>query len=31
MCYNAYGVFKDKEMYEKYFGDEVIYYKVVGT
>ncbi|KAF5184911.1 Phosphatidylinositol transfer protein sfh5 [Thalictrum thalictroides] len=22
VCYNAYGVFKDKEMYEKYFGDE---------
>ncbi|XP_015088606.1 patellin-6 isoform X1 [Solanum pennellii] len=22
VCYNAYGVFKDKEMYEKIFGDE---------
>ncbi|CAI0424065.1 unnamed protein product, partial [Linum tenue] len=22
VCYNAYGVFKDKEMYEKVFGDE---------
>ncbi|KAK4432241.1 Patellin-6 [Sesamum alatum] len=22
VCYNAYGVFKDKEMYDKIFGDE---------
>ncbi|KAK7287249.1 hypothetical protein RIF29_00421 [Crotalaria pallida] len=22
VCYNAYGVFRDKEMYEKVFGDE---------
>ncbi|KAL8504913.1 hypothetical protein ACS0TY_016201 [Phlomoides rotata] len=22
VCYNAYGVFKDKEMYEKFFGDD---------
>ncbi|KAL9315257.1 hypothetical protein ACSQ67_016258 [Phaseolus vulgaris] len=22
VCYNAYGVFKDKEMYERVFGDE---------
>ncbi|OVA07827.1 CRAL-TRIO domain [Macleaya cordata] len=22
VCYNAYGVFKDKEMYERIFGDE---------
>ncbi|KZV48741.1 patellin-6 [Dorcoceras hygrometricum] len=22
ICYNAYGVFKDKEMYEKIFGDD---------
>ncbi|XP_057435307.1 patellin-6-like [Lotus japonicus] len=22
VCYNDYGVFKDKEMYEKFFGDE---------
>ncbi|XP_047336717.1 patellin-6-like [Impatiens glandulifera] len=22
VCYNAYGMFKDKEMYEKIFGDE---------
>ncbi|KAG9134114.1 hypothetical protein Leryth_004805 [Lithospermum erythrorhizon] len=22
VCYNAYGIFKDKEMYDKYFGDE---------
>ncbi|KAF6174101.1 hypothetical protein GIB67_020283 [Kingdonia uniflora] len=22
VCYNAYGVFKDKEMYEKIFGDD---------
>uniref|UniRef100_A0A7N0T6L8 Patellin-6 n=1 Tax=Kalanchoe fedtschenkoi TaxID=63787 RepID=A0A7N0T6L8_KALFE len=22
VCYNAYGVFKDKEMYEKVFGDD---------
>ncbi|XP_031496688.1 patellin-6-like [Nymphaea colorata] len=22
VCYNAYGVFKDKEMYDKVFGDE---------
>lgn len=22
VCYNAYGVFKDREMYEKVFGDE---------
>lgn len=22
VCYNAYGVFKDKEMYEKTFGDD---------
>lgn len=22
VCYNAYGVFKDKDMYEKVFGDE---------
>ncbi|KAJ8551017.1 hypothetical protein K7X08_000387 [Anisodus acutangulus] len=22
ICYNAYGVFKDKEMYERIFGDE---------
>ncbi|KAF9597507.1 hypothetical protein IFM89_019034 [Coptis chinensis] len=23
VCYNAYGVFKDKDMYERIFGDEV--------
>ncbi|KAK1398141.1 Patellin-6 [Heracleum sosnowskyi] len=23
VCYNAYGVFRDKEMYEKTFGDDV--------
>ncbi|KAL3826171.1 hypothetical protein ACJIZ3_022200 [Penstemon smallii] len=22
VCYNAYGVFKDKEMYERFFGDD---------
>lgn len=22
VCYNAYGVFKDKEMYDKIFGDD---------
>lgn len=22
VCYNAYGVFNDKDMYKKYFGDE---------
>lgn len=22
VCYNAYGVFRDKEMYERIFGDE---------
>ncbi|KAE8704543.1 Patellin-6 [Hibiscus syriacus] len=27
VCYNAYGVFRDKEMYERTFGDEEKLYK----